>query len=123
SWNEVLGDTNFIAVNPRVTTVYKVILHDNCTVENDSAEITINVRPGLEANMPADITICRGESFDFNISGTGGYLPNYFFTWDNGLGTGTSKSVSPDYTTTYRVILTDLCSDSSDTSFTIVFVR
>jgi trimeric autotransporter adhesin len=65
-------------------------------------------------------TICRGESVQLTANGAGG-RPGYTYTWDNGLGSGQTKTVSPQTTTTYKVIITDTngCSSSSQTTITV----
>jgi hypothetical protein len=65
-------------------------------------------------------TICRGESVQLTANGAGG-RPGYTYTWDNGLGSGQTKTVNPQTTTTYKVVITDTngCSSSSQTTITV----
>ncbi|MBI1223634.1 MAG: hypothetical protein GC192_00225 [Bacteroidetes bacterium] len=54
------------------------------------------------ANAGTDVSICAGSSYTLSVSASGGTSP-YTYTWDNGLGTGQSKMVTPLLTTTYNV--------------------
>ncbi len=58
--------------------------------------ITVNTLPNVSISSPST-TICEGSSVNLVASGANTY------TWDNGLGSGPSKTVSPTTTTTYEV--------------------
>ena len=55
--------------------------------------------------LPSD-TICLNDTIELSVVGNGGN-PDYTFTWNNGLGTGAGKKVSPTITTTYVINATD----------------
>ena len=61
---------------------------------------------GLTANVLGGATICAGASTNLSVAGTGGTMP-YTFTWSNGLGTGSIKSVTTLVTTDYTVTVSD----------------
>ncbi|MBK8819545.1 MAG: hypothetical protein IPN49_10805 [Saprospiraceae bacterium] len=65
-------------------------------------------------------TICVGASTQLTANGAGG-KPGYTYAWDNGLGSGQTKTVSPTTTTTYRVTITDTngCTSTSQTIITV----
>lgn len=66
---------------------------ETITVTN---HITVNTPPNVTISSPST-TICEGSSTNLVASGANSY------TWDNGLGSGPSKTVSPTTTTTYEV--------------------
>ncbi|MFB6258575.1 MAG: PKD domain-containing protein [Flavobacteriales bacterium] len=68
----------------------------------------------LNISVSSDTTICQGGSATLSASATGGSSP-YTFYWDNGLGTGATKTVSPGSTTTYSVYAEDASGCVSDT--------
>ena len=100
-------------VSPIVTTTYSVTVSDanGCAVNSDAITINVNESPVITAS--ADETICSGTSTVISATVSGGNGP-YTYTWDNGLGTGASQTVSPIVTTTYNVTVEDAngCVDS-----------
>ena len=70
----------------------------DCDDPDCSNNLTVNI-------STTDITICEGESTTITASGTGGD-GTYSFAWNNSLGSGTSKTVSPATTTIYTVTVT-----------------
>lgn len=87
-----------------------VQVSDGCSQGEVRDSIVMAVRPQLQLNIPDDFELCIGKSYTFNISASGGVPSAYQFSWNNGLGMGTQKTVSPTATTTYVVSLTDNCS-------------
>ncbi|WP_460469952.1 3-coathanger stack domain-containing protein, partial [Emticicia fontis] len=86
----------------------------NCTSDSsDVSTITVNPVPAKPTISPASLTICSGVSTTLLASAcTGGTL-----RWTGGL-TGTSITISPTATKSYKVACTQLncTSDSSDVS-------
>lgn len=66
-------------------------------------------------------SICAGASTQLTANGAGG-RPGYTFAWDNSLGSGQTKTVSPATTTTYKVTITDT-NGCTSTSQTTIFVN
>ncbi|MEZ4954911.1 MAG: carbohydrate binding domain-containing protein [Saprospiraceae bacterium] len=68
----------------------------------------------------SDQSICLGSNAILSALGTGGTAP-YTYNWDNGLGSGKDKTVSPIVTTTYSVTVADAygCSDSDQLTITV----
>lgn len=60
-------------------------------------EVTVNSLPTTSISSPVS-AICQGESVQLTASGANTY------SWDNGLGNGAVKTVSPASTTTYEVV-------------------
>jgi hypothetical protein len=75
--------------------------------------VTVTVNPRPNVNAGANQTICRGNSTTISASASGG-TPGYTFTWNQGLGTGATKTVSPTSTTDYTVTVRDArgCTDN-----------
>jgi hypothetical protein len=93
-----------IAQNPTVTYstpgVYAVTLQVTNAQGTESVTtsdyITVTTIPTVAINA-SSTTICNGQSTNLVASGASSY------TWDNGLGSGPSKTVTPAQTTTYVV--------------------
>ncbi|MEZ4959932.1 MAG: DNRLRE domain-containing protein, partial [Saprospiraceae bacterium] len=98
-WDNGLGAGASKSVTPASTTTYTVTVTaaNGCTA-TDQVVVTVNALPA--ANAGADVSICTNASTTLFASGGTSY------TWDNGLGAGASKSVTPANTTTYTVTVT-----------------
>jgi len=117
-WNT--GETTqSITVTPGVTTTYSVTVTDACLNESASNDIIVDVPvlPPLVLNQTPDITeICPyiPATLEANASGGSG---NYTYQWssnfDPDLGTTATINVVPSTTTTYTVIATDNCGNST----------
>jgi gliding motility-associated-like protein len=114
-------------VLPTVTTTYTATLTDGCTVNPDSAKITITVRPPLSVTVNADTTICLGQSTTLRANLSGGYTPSRMLQWSDNYGTfsdtNTLATISPAKTTTYKALLTDNCSTPADSAQITITVR
>lgn len=60
----------------------------------------------IAANASSGTSICTGEETMISATASGNGFP-YLYTWDNGVGNGQSKTVSPLTTTTYNLTVTD----------------
>lgn len=116
-------NTASILVNPASTTVYTITAWDKCTPDTFSLKLNVQVRPALDLRLNRDTTICLGRSLSLNTFPSGGLSTGYSIRWDQGLGTGSSKTVSPAARTVYRAILSDACSTIEDTARITVDVR
>jgi Zn-dependent metalloprotease len=122
SWKH--GDTRAKAVvKPTTKTKYYLTLTDICTGKTANDSITVDVRPPLKASLGKDTVICYGKSVKLTAGGTGGIAAAYQYAWNQGLPNGSSHTVTPTATTTYRVILTDGCTDKPDTAYRTVLVK
>ncbi len=100
SWNNGLGAGSSHSVSPTSTTLYTVTGTDGNGCQNtDQVTITVNQLPLIDAGSAT--SICIGDNTMISASGAISYF------WDNGLGVGTSHTVSPNITTTYMVTGTD----------------
>jgi chitinase/poly(3-hydroxybutyrate) depolymerase len=115
-WSSGQSGTS-VSVSPTISTVYTATCRStttNCQVGNTSnnSTVTINTCPTTPPTptLTASVNpISVGQSTTLTASGCSS--PNTV-TWNNGLGTGTTKSVSPATTTTY----TATCSNGTCTS-------
>ena len=96
SWDNGLGSGALQTISPTSTTTYEVTGTDANGCENtDQITVNVNTLPNVVASGAA--TICEGENATISAAGASTY------SWDNGLGSGASQSVSPTSTTTYEV--------------------
>lgn len=110
-----LGTNVSYPVNPSATTTYTVSGTDGngCT---NTANVTVTVYPQPSITAAADFpSLCTGESTPLTGFGGSNYL------WDNGLGIGTTHTVSPAATTTYQVTGTDIngCTNTASVTVTL----
>lgn len=89
----------------------------SCSTVSDTIEIMILDYDQMAINISADTSLC-GDSAQIWTLGTMG-LPPYSYAWNNGLGSGTSYTVSPATTTTYVVTVTDYCNITATNEVTI----
>ncbi len=119
-WDNGLGEGATKTVMPIFTTTYTVTITDANGCSN-TAQITITVNPEVRVMATADqSTICVGDTATLTAMASGGLEP-YTFQWDNGLGEGAVKAVSPAQTTTYTVTATDAngCSNTAQVTITL----
>lgn len=121
-WNtNVYNDS--LQISPASTTQYMVYLTDVCTKITDSASATVTVNSPLDVSAAKDTVICAGTSATLKAFASGGRSSSYAFVWNNGVGNGATKTVSPTSNTTYRVILSDACTPVNDTAYMTVRVK
>lgn len=113
AWNNGLGTGATKTVSPTVPTQYIVTGTDaNGCVNKDT--IMVNVNTSLNVSAGSNVSICAGQSTTLTATGASSY------TWDNGLGSGAVKIVSPTGTTTYNVTGTSGgCSSSAQVIVTV----
>ncbi len=129
TWSNGLGVGLSKIVAPKVTTTYTVILTDGCTKDaNDSLYadtnyITITVMDSLKLTMPNDTIVCETNNITLTPKITGGRASTHVLTWNNGLGTGFSKTINMLNTTTYKAVITDGCTNPKDSGYVTITVR
>lgn len=106
SWDNGLGTGPSHSVSPTSTTTYTVIVTDEVGCTNQ-AQVSIVVNPLPSVDAGPDSTICAGEEVILTAIASGGSGANYQYSWDNGLGSGPTHTVSPTDTTVYSVTVTD----------------
>ena len=112
SWSNGLGTGTPKSVSSTTNTTYTVTGTDlNSCTNTANAVVTVNSLPTVTAGGG---TICNGSSTNITAGGANTY------TWSNGLGTGTPKSVSPTTSITYSVTGTDLNSCSATATAVVI---
>jgi gliding motility-associated-like protein len=103
-----LGNGATQTVTPSQTTVYQVVVEDQCG-NKDSILINYTITsPPLILTMSPNQLICPGDSALISVTATGGY-GQYYYSWPS-LGASTSSVwVHPLNTTAYTVVVSDEC--------------
>ena len=79
----------------------------NTMIEESCCQATATINlSNLTVTASPDVEICTGESVTIFATAIGGTNP-IVYSWDNGLGQGATKIVSPTSNTTYSVTATD----------------
>ncbi|MBS3771428.1 MAG: gliding motility-associated C-terminal domain-containing protein [Bacteroidales bacterium] len=117
-WKPVSGLSDSETANPTAqpdtTTTYKVIVR-NEEGHADTANVTVEINPLPELNVPDEYELCKGDTLRLSTEGTGD------FQWSPSEGlsrTDVSQPLAfPLNTTTYRVALTNehQCTQTSKT--------
>lgn len=130
TWDNGLGTGFTKTVKPLITTTYRAILTDNCTRDGagnfyaDTAYIKVTVGDSLKITMPRDTIVCEGNDITFAATAVGGIAGNRVVTWDNGLGTGLSKTYTMSANdVTFKAVLSDGCTAPNDSGTFTVHVR
>lgn len=106
--NPNLGITPTINVVPNTTTIYTVVVTDQCGNQISADIIYTITSPPLTLEMSPGLEICPGDSAFISVIPTGGY-GDYFYLWPHSGETDPGIWVHPDQTTTYTVIVSDEC--------------
>lgn len=121
SWTPAIGLSNTsgatVTASPESTTSYFVTGTDMNGCSN-TANVTVFVSPLPAVNASPDTMICQGENITLTASGAASYE-----WYESGIlvSIGASFTASPNFTTTYDVIGTDVngCSGSSPVAITV----
>ncbi|MEK0421548.1 MAG: hypothetical protein RLZZ161_1399 [Bacteroidota bacterium] len=123
TWNQGLGTGLNKTFSPATKTTYRAILSDACSVKNDTAYVTVDVRSPLALTLLQDTTLCLGRSTALKATPAGGLSTGYTIAWNQGLSNGSGHTVTPNITTLYRAVLSDGCTVKNDTQLVTVTVR
>jgi choice-of-anchor A domain-containing protein len=141
NWSNGLGSGASKSVSPSTTTTYTVtVTSANGCISTDQVTVTAqdcveNCSNGFDddydgltdcadadcgpmPNLGGNISICSGSSANLFVSVSGGQTP-YTYAWNNGLGNGAAKTVTPAVSTTYAVTVTSLSGCTGVTSVTV----
>ena len=101
--------------SPLITTTYQIIVSDTC--RSDTGFVTITI-PVLIGQFPTDTTICSGQPVQLFAGGG----TTYSWSPNTGIDDPTSANpiFSPSVTTTYTLIISDICgSDTAQVTITV----
>ena len=113
SWSHSLPAGGSNSVSPTSTTTYSVTGTDlNLCAAVASATVTVNPKPTITASATPS-TLCTGQSTTLTSGGASSY------SWDNGLGAGSTFTVTPLTNTTYGVTGTDANTCTNTASVTV----
>ena len=115
--NTVISTAQSITVSPTSTTSYIVTIRVNGCEDSDDATVIVHPNPVLNLSASPQF-ICYGTSTTITASASGGTAP-YTFIWNQGLGSGSEKTVNPTTNTTYAVTVTDSKGCTATGSITI----
>jgi gliding motility-associated-like protein len=111
NWSHSLGTSSSQTLSPSSTTTYTVTGTTGACTGSASTTVTVHSVPAVTIT-PSSSTICSGESILLTAGGAD--------TYDWGLLTGPSQTVSPTTTTTYTVTGTSgICSGSASATVTV----
>jgi len=125
SWVNPASVQVFSPVSPSVSTSYTVYASDANGCKSNPQPVQVNVRPGLEVTPPANAAVCPGGSALLQAVVAGGDS-QFVFTWLPSTGLSNSSIsnplATPTSTTTYTVIVNDMCQTPADSAFVTVSV-
>jgi gliding motility-associated-like protein len=111
TWQNGLGSSQSITVNPVVTTSYVVMVQDTCQQVFDYDTVIVNVPVVapiiVTASSDQDI-VCPNQPVTFTSSATGG-TPPYNFSWQNPFTAGSTATFITPQDQWYVVEVTDAC--------------
>jgi gliding motility-associated-like protein len=113
NWNGGLGAGASHTINNITVPVTYTVTVTNANGCTNTDDIFINVGSALTPDAGANTSLCLGESHTLIASGGVNY------TWDQGLGTGSTHLITPTTTTTYTVDVNDGSGCSGTASVTI----
>jgi len=111
TWQNGLGSTRSITVNPLVTTSYVVMVQDTCQQVFDYDTVVVNVpvvAPIIVTASPDQDIVCPNQPVTFTSSATGG-TPPYNFTWQNPFTPGSTATFITPADQWYVIEVTDAC--------------
>jgi gliding motility-associated-like protein len=121
TWNKDTN-TNSYWVYPDKDSLYSVHLYDGCTKELVHDTVHVFLRDSLSLKLPKDTTVCFNESIDIIPQGLGGDS-TYTYLWLEDGTKGPFKNILAAKDSIFTVVLTDECSNPSDTGTFKLSVR
>ncbi len=128
-WNNVTAGTSYSGVTTNTlqillspfslnNAIYRCKVIGTCTDYSAPTTLTIYQKPAVV--ITHDTTLCSGNSVIISGLGSTGY-GTLVYSWNNGLGTGITKTVSPITNTSYILTITDgrNCSNTATENITI----
>ncbi len=120
TWDNGLGAGDHHVITPAANTTYTATVTDaNGCQDQESILVQVTELPVVTAEGVPN-PICEGETVILNAIGNQGTSP-YSYTWNQGLGVGSTHSLQPTMTTTYSVTISDAngCTTEDDVTVTV----
>ncbi|MBC7425132.1 MAG: hypothetical protein H7321_01250, partial [Bacteroidia bacterium] len=116
-----LKDTNKITTS--VTTKYRIILSDGCTVKSDTGYVNIKVLKALTVKATGGDSICKGSQIKLFATPKGGDSSKYNFFWTLGAPPTDTVRINPLFSGWYKITLSDNCSakPANDSTYVTIF--
>lgn len=105
---QVIGSGSTQSVTPSTTTVYQVLVTDQCEEQATESVVYTITSPPLVVTMSPNALICPGDSVFIEVFPTGGF-GNYFYDWQHSTDATAGVWVKPAQTTTFEVHVSDEC--------------
>lgn len=121
AWSDLGGATDTVLVVAPVSYSmnnfkYRALVNSSCGAAVTSNIAALTVRSPLSLSLVSGTdTVCSGGTTTLTAIPAGGNSTSRIVTWDNGLGSGVTKTVSPLVTTTYTATVSDSCTGYSVT--------
>lgn len=111
TWQNGLGSSRIITVNPTVTTSYVVMIQDTCQQVFDYDTVVVNVpivSPIIVTASADQDIVCPNQPATFTATAAGGTAPYNFF-WQNPFVAGNTATFITPEDQWYVVEVTDAC--------------
>lgn len=120
TWNQGVGNGNFIPVIVRNPTTYVVTVSDACGSLQavDSVTIIVPNADPLSLTFTGDTSVCPGQPVVLTAHANGG-IGDIVYSWSND-NTGMQTIVYPQQTTLYSIIVEDSCGNTLTASSLIL---
>lgn len=118
-WQPNIGFGNAQTVNPNSTTTYTVIITDaNGCTNTGTASVVVYIN-NISVSLNATPDICLGQAATLTAFAGGNNITSY--AWSHNLGNGPGPVVvSPNTTTTYSVVITNVCGATVVSAATVI---
>jgi gliding motility-associated-like protein len=104
----VVGFNPYLYITPPVSTNYKVIVTDQCGIEDSAFMDYAILSPPLTLTVSEDLEICPGEEVNLSVEADGGF-GSYHYFWPKTEDTTAQVTTYPTQTGYYQVIVSDDC--------------
>ncbi len=119
----VLSTDSILSTAPFSSRRYWVVIGDSCSSDLDSASVIVKPSSGVQFAPITDTTICIGGTVPISPDFTACDSSAVKFYWNQGLGTGFQKTLSPTVSTDYVVVARDTVDGTRDTLRFTIWVR
>jgi len=115
SWNQNLGNSPAVNVQPTVTTTYSVSVTDanGCPTVTETVEIGVRNIFAESVELSSSGNICLGDSATLTpqFTPSAEAIGPFTYQWNQGLSGTTAIKVSPDTSTSYILQIVDACNN------------